>query len=79
MKNGDLVQIDGKKLRIVSSWGQGKHRVFHLEDGQHVIDLHLRKDVVLCNVEASAPSRKDFGRLGKDILPHAEFGEDSHD
>jgi hypothetical protein len=40
----DLVTIDGKTARVVSWWGQGRHRVFSLDDGRTVFDLHLLVD-----------------------------------
>jgi hypothetical protein len=41
VSKGDRVTIDGKSARITGSWGQGKTRVFQLDDGRTVYDLHL--------------------------------------
>jgi hypothetical protein len=88
MQVGDFITVDGKQATIKARHAAGKHVQYELSDGRTLLDLHLRKDVELCGTSipgtpiimpVSAPPRKDFGRLGKDILPHAEFGEDSHD
>lgn len=41
VRQGDRVTIDGKTARVECWWGQGKHRVFRLDDGRTVFDLHL--------------------------------------
>jgi hypothetical protein len=41
VKKGDRVTIDGKTAEVIGWWGQGKHRVFQLDDGRTVFDLHL--------------------------------------
>ena len=39
IKQGDRVSIDGREACIVSSWGQGKHIAWALDDGRTVLDL----------------------------------------
>jgi hypothetical protein len=59
VKNGDRVMVDGRESVVTSSWGQGKHRAFALEDGRTVLDL-TDEQIVAANV--SKPSAKiNFG------------------
>lgn len=39
LKQGDRVVVDGKTAHIETQWGQGKHKVFKLDDGRQVLDL----------------------------------------
>jgi hypothetical protein len=39
VKVGDKVRVDGREVRVTSSWGQGKHRVYALDDNTTVLDL----------------------------------------
>jgi hypothetical protein len=39
LKQGDRVVVDGKTAHIETQWGQGKHRVYKLDDGRQVLDL----------------------------------------
>lgn len=39
VKQGDSVQVDGKIAVVETSWAQGKHKVFKLDDGRQVFDL----------------------------------------
>jgi len=41
VNKGDKVTIDGKTAKITGWYGAGKHRVFQLDDGRTVFDLHL--------------------------------------
>lgn len=53
LKFGDKVTIDGKSARIETWWGQGRHRVFRLDDGRTVFDLHLLVESGDAQVETS--------------------------
>lgn len=39
MKNGDLINVDGKEATLEGSWGQGAHKAFKLSDGRVILDL----------------------------------------
>lgn len=39
---GDRVRVQGREARVVSSWGQGKHTVWSLDDGTTVLDLEKK-------------------------------------
>ena len=39
LKQGDRVVVDGKTAHIETQCGQGKHKVFKLDDGRQVLDL----------------------------------------
>ena len=53
LKQGDRVTIDGVSARIETWWGQGRHRVFRLDDGRTVFDLHLLVETGDAKVETS--------------------------
>lgn len=36
---GDRVKVQGREATVTSSWGQGKHTVWSLDDGTTVMDL----------------------------------------
>ena len=39
VSQGDRVLVDGKEAIVETSWGQGKHRAFQLNDGRVILDL----------------------------------------
>jgi len=39
VKKGDKVKVQGKEACVTSSWGQGKHTAWSLDDGRVVLDL----------------------------------------
>jgi len=40
VKQGTIVRVNGIQATVETSWGQGAHRVFKLNDGREIIDLH---------------------------------------
>lgn len=47
---GDKVRVDGKIVTVVSRYAAGKHIKFCLDDGDAILNLHLRDDVEVIGV-----------------------------
>lgn len=41
VNQGQTVRVDGKESVVECWWGAGKHRIYKLQDGRQVSDLHL--------------------------------------
>lgn len=40
VKAGDTIVLDNKTAKVETSWGAGAHRMFRLDDGREIVDLH---------------------------------------
>lgn len=80
VKQGDIVTVNGVSACVETIWGQGRHRVFKLDDGRTVFDLHEKVANGEAVVEGSAPVRPqprvepDLDEEDDEVLP--EYGED---
>lgn len=74
VKQGDRVKVDGCEACVVSSWGQGKHTAWALDDGRTVLDLENKVAsgtaiIIVVPEPASIPTRSErrtFRNLPKD-------------
>jgi hypothetical protein len=57
---GLLVRVDGVQATVETSWGQGKHRVFKLDDGRQVFDLDKLIESGKATVESIPESKLDI-------------------
>ena len=72
VKQGDRVKVDGREACVTSSWGQGKHTVWALDDGTTVLDLDKKvasgdAEVLKAPVRRVEPKR-DMPLYGEDHL-----------
>jgi hypothetical protein len=67
VKKGDRVKVDDQESVVTSSWGQGKHRAFALEDGRTVFDL-TDEHVVTSRPEPTKPKTSLFGRMRREEI-----------
>lgn len=68
IKSGDRIKLpDGTIVKVLGYYNQGKHRIFKLEGGGTVMDLH--KDPNLEVVPLSKDKEKVAEILGAEIKP----------
>jgi len=77
VKQGDRVRVEGREARVTSSWGQGKHTAWALDDGTTVLDLEQKVAAGHAEVLAAEPvidSRPTRRERQREIerLPRAE-------
>jgi len=73
IKKGDRVTIDGKASIVQGWYGAGKHRVYQLDDGRTVFDIHLLVECGDAKVEKAdeqprIPSLDELGGSRRDAL-----------
>jgi hypothetical protein len=81
VKQGDRVKVDGREACVVSSWGQGKHTAWALDDGTTVLDLEKKVEsgaatIIVAPEPEPAPTRSErrsaFRNLPKETDDHEE-------
>jgi hypothetical protein len=56
VQKGDRVRVQGREACVVSSWGQGKHTVWSLDDNTTVLDLEEKIKAGDAEVLSSRPT-----------------------
>jgi len=80
VKKGDRVTIDGKTAKVQGWWGQGKTRVFQLDDGRTVFDLHLLLEEGDAKLTAEVKEVvEDIDPVLRDMLADVAVDEDDED
>lgn len=59
IKQGDKVKVDGRESVVTSSWGQGRHKAYALEDGRTILDLTAEQ-----LVEEAKPKTRKMNSIG---------------
>lgn len=89
VKQGDRVKVQGREACVTSSWGQGKHTVWSLDDGTTVMDLAEKIAAGQAEILAPAPApepveepqltRRQRREIERSEDKRSTFGEDHED